>query len=118
MDGVRCKELQECLLEMLHWFHDFCISHNLRYYALGGTMLGAARHKGFIPWDDDLDVGMPRDDYEKLFTLMKYHPGDRYMLETPYSNAPEYNYCFFKLYDTKTTLVENLKYKIKRGVYM
>jgi len=118
MKDVSSQELQKYLLEMIRWFHDFCESHNLRYYALGGTMLGAVRHQGFIPWDDDLDVGMPREDYEKLYTLMKYHPGDRYMLETPYSDAPEFNYCFSKLYDTETTLVENLKYKIKRGLYI
>lgn len=118
MKDVSSQELQKHLLEMMRWFHEFCESHNLRYYALGGTMLGAIRHQGFIPWDDDLDVGMPREDYEKLYTLMKYQTGDRYMLETPYSDAPEFNYCFSKLYDTETTLVENLKYKIRRGLYI
>ncbi len=118
MNDVSSQELQKYLLEMIRWFHDFCIRNNLRYYALGGTMLGAARHQGFIPWDDDLDVGMPREDYEKLYTLMEYQAGDRYILETPYSDAPDFNYCFSKLYDTKTTLVENLKYKIKRGLYI
>lgn len=52
------------LLEKVKWFHEFSVANNLRYYAVGGTMLGAARHKGFIPWDDNIDVGMPRDDYD------------------------------------------------------
>ena len=56
------KELKQKLLNMLKWFHAFCKEHGLRYYALGGTMLGAVRHKGFIPWDDDVDLGMPRGD--------------------------------------------------------
>lgn len=113
-----CKALQQNLLDMLKWFHNYCVTHNLRYYVLGGTMLGAARHKGFIPWDDDVDVGMPRDDYEKLSNLLTYHPGDRYILETPYSEAKDFNYCFSKLYDTHTTLIENLRYKTKRGTYL
>lgn len=64
-------ELKQKLTEMLAWFHNYCVEHNLRYYVLGGTMLGAVRHKGFIPWDDDIDVGMPRADYEKFAQLME-----------------------------------------------
>ena len=60
---------------MLKWFHAFCEEHHLRYYALGGTMLGAARHHGFIPWDDDIDVGMPRNDYTRLNNFYEGNPG-------------------------------------------
>ena len=77
------KELQRHLLGMLIWFHDFCVKNNIRYYALGGTMLGAARHQGFIPWDDDIDVGIPRTDYEKLISLIGNRKIDYYYLETP-----------------------------------
>ena len=59
-------DLQKKLLDMFSWFHGFCVENGLRYYAMGGTALGAVRHNGFIPWDDDIDVGMPRNDYEKL----------------------------------------------------
>ena len=116
MDDLN-KAMQERLLQMMHWFHVFCVENNLRYYALGGTMLGAVRHGGFIPWDDDLDVGLPRKDYERLYELLKDQKG-RYVLETPHSLARDFNYCFSKLYDTETTLVENLKYKIRRGLYI
>ena len=112
------KELKLMLLEMMKWFHEFCCENNLRYYALGGTMLGAMRHNGFIPWDDDIDVGMPRKDYEKLAVLMKNSSRKRYILETPETDAKDYYYQFSKLYDINTTLIENTKYKIKRGIYL
>ncbi|MBP3223222.1 MAG: LicD family protein [Actinomycetaceae bacterium] len=62
-------EIHAELLSILQAFASFCDSHHLRYVLIGGSMLGAVRHKGFIPWDDDIDVGMPRPDYEKLRTL-------------------------------------------------
>ncbi len=63
------KLTQNLLAEMAQVFHRFCVSHNLTYYMLGGTLLGAVRHRGFIPWDDDMDFGMPREDYERMLTL-------------------------------------------------
>ena len=112
-------ELQNSLLDILKWFNAFCETNNLRYYLLGGTMLGAARHKGFIPWDDDIDVGMPRKDYEKMIKILS---GDnnrgKYVLETPDTPSKDFFYAFSKIYDTTTTLIENTKYKIKRGIYI
>ena len=110
-------DLQAKLLEMLKWYHDFCVEHNLRYYALGGTLLGAVRHKGFIPWDDDIDVGMPRSDYNKFLALAKEIPSP-YVLETPQSLAKDFVYAFSKIYNTQTTLIEKGKKNIKRGIYL
>lgn len=63
------RKWQLKLLEILVYFQDFCNEHNLRFWLAAGTCLGAVRHKGFIPWDDDLDVQMPREDYDKLVEL-------------------------------------------------
>lgn len=63
------RKWQMKLLEILVYFRDFCDAHNLKFMLAGGTCLGAVRHKGFIPWDDDVDVQMPRDDYERLIKI-------------------------------------------------
>ena len=111
-------ELKAALLEMMAWFHDFCAEHGIRYYMLGGTMLGAARHQGFIPWDDDIDVGVINTDYLRLEELIARSGQKRYVFESPTSPAKDFNYCFSKLYDTRTTLVENTRYKTCRGIYL
>ena len=61
--------IQKANVELLNIFHSICEEKNLQYWIDFGTLLGAVRHKGFIPWDDDIDLGMPRDDYEKLISL-------------------------------------------------
>lgn len=63
------RKWQMKLLEILVYFRDFCESHQLRFYLAWGTLIGAVRHKGFIPWDDDIDVQMPREDFEKLIAI-------------------------------------------------
>ena len=111
------NEQQEKLLEMFKWFDEYCEKNGIRYYAIGGTLLGAVRHKGFIPWDDDIDVGVPRPDYEKLLSLFTKKEG-KYFLETPYMNNKDYLYSYAKLYDTTTTFVENTRYECRRGIYI
>ena len=76
----KVREIQLGELSLLKSFIAICSKHDLRYYALGGTLLGAIRHKGFIPWDDDLDFFMPRKDYEKLAQLWPQKADSRYQL--------------------------------------
>ena len=65
------NELQNRQLEILKEFIKVCKENNLQYYLVGGTCLGAVRHKGFIPWDDDIDVAMPREDFTNLLPFKK-----------------------------------------------
>ncbi len=65
----KVRLVQEKEIELLKIFSEICEQHNLTYYALGGTLLGAIRHGGFIPWDDDMDLGMPREDYDKFIEI-------------------------------------------------
>lgn len=63
------KEIKRELVDMLNWFNNFCSQQGIVYSAMGGTLLGAIRHKGFIPWDDDIDVSVTREMYEKIRSL-------------------------------------------------
>lgn len=84
---------------------ELCDKHGLTYYMLGGTMLGAIRHKGFIPWDDDIDLGMPRDDYEKL---LKVAPMElpAHLEVVNYRNTPQYQYYITRILDKQTKVIE------------
>ena len=115
---VNQKELQNHLMKMMRWFHNYCTKNDIRYYALGGTMLGAVRHNGFIPWDDDIDVGVPRSDYEKLRSMIGNREFEGYYFETPDSPSYEYRYPYGKLYDTRTTLTEHTWPALRRGVFI
>lgn len=116
--NTNLSSLQHKLLDMLKWFHNFCQEQKLRYYAIGGTMLGAVRHQGFIPWDDDVDVGMPTEDYLRFIELMAKNPSGQYVAESPINAADDFWYPFTKLYDTSTTLIENTAASIKRGIFL
>ncbi len=118
MTGEELTPLQEKLLKMMKWFHAVCEENHLRYYVLGGTMLGAARHKGFIPWDDDIDVGLPRKDYQRLAQIISSMDSGPYVIETPYSSNSDYCYPYTKIYDTTTTLAENRRKTIVRGIFL
>ncbi|MBE6141922.1 MAG: LicD family protein [Erysipelotrichaceae bacterium] len=110
---------QERLLVLLKEFIRVCNKHNLRYFVDGGTLLGAMRHKGFIPWDDDIDVSMPREDYDKYVKLQYEYDGTPYFIQT-WRTDPHYTYCFAKLRDSSTTFIENfyVNHRINHGVWI
>lgn len=103
MSELTLDELKEIEFEILKMFDKFCKEHNIRYYLGFGTLLGAIRYKKFIPWDDDVDVLVPREDYNRLLSLFEDTP--KYRLYA-YERNRKYRYPFAKLCDMETSLVE------------
>lgn len=77
------KKLQKVQTEILEDYIKVCEKYNLTYFMLGGTGIGVVRHQGFIPWDDDIDVAMPREDYDRFMEVMESELGDKYKILTP-----------------------------------
>lgn len=97
------RKLQLTEQKILDIFVDICTKNNLRYYLLGGTLLGAIRHDGFIPWDDDVDVCMPRKDYDIFLELADKELSEPYYLACSEHN-PEYRYCFARIADSEVKI--------------
>lgn len=106
------EEVKTIEFNILCEFADFCSKNNLKYYLGYGTLLGAARHKGFIPWDDDIDVLMPRSDYNKFIELTGYNPIKQNLETRLYRDCRNPNiYPFAKVIDTNTIVYEKGKSK-------
>ena len=101
-DKDELRTLQKSILDEIH---KYCISHGITYYLASGSLLGAVRHQGYIPWDDDIDLYMPRADYERF--VREYHDDSgRYELLEP-RRTKHYVYTFAKLSDTRTIMHED-----------
>lgn len=106
------EELHGILLGIGKEFHRICIENNIPYYMLGGTMLGAVRHKGFIPWDDDMDFGVPREYFEKLKVALNRNLNSRYEMQT-LDNSDALILDMIKIKDCRTKLVEIFKENVE-----
>lgn len=111
------RQLQLHILNNLLAFDKMCKEHDLRYFIVAGTMLGAVRHKGFIPWDDDIDVGMPRPDYNRLMKHAKEWMQKPYEV-VAYECDANYPLPFAKIQDADTTLIERQHLRYLGGVYI
>lgn len=94
------KELQGILLDIAKTFHDICVEEKIPYFMVGGTMLGSIRHKGFIPWDDDMDFGVYRKDFDRLMKILPERLPKHYRMLTRKDTASITG--FIKISDERT----------------
>lgn len=115
----QANRIKEIEIEIFKSFISVCEHLNLTYYILDGTLLGAVRHKGFIPWDDDIDVGMPREDYEVFLKEGQALLPEEYFIQT-FDSDPEYLANYAKIRNSNTTFVETSvkNRKINHGVFI
>lgn len=98
-EGTILRKAQLRLLEMLVEVDRICKKHNIPYWVDGGTALGAARHKGFIPWDDDVDIAVMREDYHRLLKVLEQELPDKYALQN-HKNEKCFYFLFSRVVDT------------------
>ena len=107
MTNSKLRKVQLTELKILEKIDEICKKNNINYFLIGGTLLGAVRHKGFIPWDDDIDVGMLREDYEKFINVCLKNGalGKDYYLHCNESDN-DYFIPFIKVKKNNTTFAE------------
>lgn len=101
---IRTTQLVQ--LKLMKKLHQVCIENGIKYIMIAGTLLGAVRHKGFIPWDDDLDIALTRSDYEKLVRILREKPIEGYFLQS-FETGPHYVQPYAKLRKDGTKFVES-----------
>ena len=118
MPGSEQKELQVAQLNILKEIDKVCGKHNLTYWLAFGTAIGAVRHSGFIPWDDDIDLFMMAEDLEKLEKLQRFFPSNIFVQSR--RTDPEYGLMITRVRDSNTTLIENTEIDrdINHGVFV
>ena len=105
------------ITDVLRAFHEICEKYGLTYYAIGGTAIGAVRHQGIIPWDDDIDVGMPRPDFERFMEICRTTDFGDYELVSDETHEA-YNLPFPKFCKKNTTLMERADVPCVIGLYI
>ncbi len=119
MTNEELRRVQLTQLEIAKEIKRICDKYQLKYIIDFGSLLGAVRHKGFIPWDDDMDISMPRADYEKFLDVAQKELGDKYFLQT-YETDKYYPIPFAKIRKNGTSFVENAyeNAKLHQGIYV
>lgn len=107
MDEMNIEEIKKKQLQILKYVHRFCCDNKIKYFLSGGTLLGSIRHKGYIPWDDDIDIMMLREDYEIFCSTFNEKSNEKKIELFTYKNINNFQYPFCKVCDLNTILLEN-----------
>ena len=107
MREMTVDEIQSVSLDLLRDIHQFCIENGIKYTLQGGTLLGAVRHKGFIPWDDDLDIAMPRPDYDRFIKTYHSYKGYKVFSREIEPNKNDVYIAYARVCDMKNTWVDD-----------
>lgn len=119
MEKLDLSSIQKSSLEILKTFRDICVNLNLKYFLTYGTLIGAIRHNGFIPWDDDLDVMMPRQDYENLIKFYKENKSKFKGLELfHYTTNKKYHYAIARLSNPKYIMKSSIDKDCGMGTFI
>ncbi len=116
MRELDSNEIKIALVDVLREIDEFCTENDITYFTAYGTLLGVVRHKGFIPWDDDVDIMMFREDYQRFIST--FHPTDKRFCLTSAETDKDYPYTYAKVYDRETVVIEYLYKRYRIGVYV
>lgn len=116
-EKIDSEQQKKYLVEMLKYVDDICRKNSINYTLIGGSLIGVIRHKGFIPWDDDVDIGLTMDEYDKLITILKNENNPKYKLFD--SDIEGYYYPYAKLVSQETIVIEkNLRTIKNYGLFI
>lgn len=113
-------DVQKKILEIYKEIKKICDIHNIKFFAIGGTCIGAVRHNGFIPWDDDMDIAIPIEEYEHFLQIAKEELPENLQIYSC-DDVRHYRYIFAKVIDKNTTFIERAEYAYNdayKGVYV
>ncbi len=112
------KKVWQVELDLLSKFMEVCEKHNLTYFLISGSLIGVVRHQGFVPWDDDIDIGMSREDYNKLLKISQEEFKNPYFFQTPYNDKIYRGHAQLRNSNTSAILPSEIYASYNQGIFI